>query len=212
VRRLLKFLISIPLFGVGGCGALVGAFGGGAAGTSVLATTAGAATTSVPSIVDQVEPSTRLAMLSPAALLDSNSSLDATIVDSQCRFRTADPPFLVPTIIANKSWTFTGRVNEGKSDYSVGHDAQALEYRSWFGFGTPKQQLNTWPVSMVTLSEMPREYLDDRLTMLSDHTVQVNKTQTDALTKDYINDAQRIQDRVEILVFAFSPDQCPTQQ
>ena len=110
------------------------------------------------------------------------------------RFHTADPPFLVPTTTANKNWTFNGRINEGKrSEGDVG-DAEALEYRSWFGFGWPKQQLNTWPVSMATLSEMPKEYLDDRLTMLSDHTFQVNKAQTDLLTKDYIEDSHKIQD------------------
>jgi hypothetical protein len=66
-------------------------------------------------------------------------------------------------------------------------------------------------VSMVTLSEMPKEYLDDRLTMLSDHTYQVSKVQTDALTKDYIDEARKIQDRVQILVSSFDPDKCPTQ-
>jgi hypothetical protein len=32
---------------------------------------------------------------------------------------------------------------------------QALEYRSFFGFGWPKQQLATWPVAMTTLGEIP---------------------------------------------------------
>jgi RNase P subunit RPR2 len=58
---------------------------------------------------------------------------------------------------------------------------------------------------------MPKEYLDDRLTMLSDHAYQVNKAQTDTLTKDYIDDARKIQDRVQILVSAFDPSKCPTQ-
>lgn len=158
-----------------------------------------------------METSTKLAMFSPAALLVSNPSMDATIVDSQCRFRTADPPFLVPTTTANKWWTFNGRINEGKADGSYIGDAQALEYRSWFGFGWPKQQLNTWPVSMATLSEMPKEYLDDRLTMLSDHPYQVDKAQTDALTRDYIDDSRKIQARVGILITSFDLKECPIQ-
>jgi hypothetical protein len=66
-------------------------------------------------------------------------------------------------------------------------------------------------VSMVTLSEMPKEHLNDRLTMPSDHTYQVDKTQEDALTKDYIEDTKRIQDHVLVLVSAFDPKKCPTQ-
>jgi len=213
VPRSLKFLISVfSLIALSGCAALAGLIPGGSSGSPTSAVpAAGAATTSVPSIIDEVETSTKLAMFSPAALLDGSAVLDATRVDSQCRFRSADPPFLVPTTTANKNWTFNGRVNEGKSDHPVGRDAQVLEYRSWFGFGWPKQQLNTWPVSMMTLSEMPKEYLDDRLAMLSDHTYQVNKTQTDALTKDYIDDSRKIQERVQILVSSFNPDKCPTQ-
>jgi hypothetical protein len=215
VPRVLKILLPVlSLFVLGGCAAL-GALVPGSSGsstTSAAAPAAGAATASVPSIIDEVETSTKLAMFSPAALIDSNAWLDATIVDSQCRFHTADPPFLVPTTTANKNWTFNGRINEGKrSEGDVG-DAEALEYRSWFGFGWPKQQLNTWPVSMATLSEMPKEYLDDRLTMLSDHTFQVNKAQTDLLTKDYIEDSHKIQDRVSILVSSFDLSKCPPAQ
>lgn len=158
-----------------------------------------------------METSTKLAMFSPAALLVASPSLDATIVDSQCRFRTADPPFLVPTTTANKWWTFNGRINEGKPDGSYTGDAQALEYRSWFGFGWPKQQLNTWPVSMATLSEMPKEYLDDRLSMLSDHPYQVNKAQTDALTREYIDDSRKIEERVSIMITSFDLKECPIQ-
>ncbi len=213
VSRLLKFLLPLPgLLALAGCTALAGLFSGGSSGSgSVAAPAAGAATTSVPSIIDQVEPSTRLAMISPAALLNGNASLDATVVGAQCRFRSADPPFLIPTTTANKNWTFNGRINEAKNDAGVVGDAQALEYRSWFGLGWPKQQLNTWPVSMATLSQMPKEYLDDRLTMLTDHQSQVNKTQTDALTRNYIDNARKIQMRVEILVSAFDPSKCPTQ-
>ena len=214
VPRLLKFLLPVmSLFVLGGCAALAGLFsGGGGSSSSAAAPAAGAATTSVPSIFDEVETSTTLAVFSPAALLDGNQWLDATIVGTQCRFHTADPPFLVPTTAANKNWVFNGRFNEGKgTDGTIG-DAQALEYRSWFGFGWPKQQLNTWPVSMATLSEMPKEYLDDRITMLSDHAYQINKTETDELTKEYIANAQKIQAHVSILVSSFDMNKCPAAQ
>ena len=213
VPRVLKILLPVlSLVALGGCaalGALVPSSSSSST-ASAAAPAAGAATASVPSIIDEVETSTKLAVFSPSALLDGNPWLDATIVDSQCRFHTADPPFLVPTTIANKTWTFNGRINEGKRSEGDAGDAQALEYRSWFGFGSPKQQLNSWPVSMATLSEMPKEYLDDRLTMLSDHTFQVNKAQTDALTKEYIDDSHKIQERVSILVSSFDPGKCPS--
>jgi hypothetical protein len=188
------------LFALSGCAGLAGLFSG--AGSSPSSTVG----------IEQVETSTKLAMFSPAALLDGSTSVDETIVQSQCEFRTADPPFLVPTTVANKNWTFTGRVNvdEDQSDHALGHDAQAVEYRSLFGFGWPKQQLNNWPVSMVTLSQMPKEYLDNQLTMPSDHTYPLSKTQSDALAKDYIEDTKQIQDRVQILVSAFDPSKCPT--
>ncbi len=212
VPRFLGLIVTASsLFMFSGCAALAGLIPGGSSSSTATtaAPAAGAATASVPSVLDEMETSTRLAMFSPGALLDGNPSLDATIVDSQCRFRTADPPFLVPTTTANKGWTFNGRINEGKANDSYIGDAQALEYRSWFGFGWPKQQLNSWPVSMATLSEMPKEYLDDRLTMLSDHPYQVNKAQTDALTKDYIDDSRKIQARVSILITSFNLKECP---
>jgi hypothetical protein len=212
--RFLKFLPPIfSLFALSACAALGGLLPGGSSSstpTTAAAPAAGAATASVPSVLDEVEPSTKLAMFSPSALLDGSTSIDQTIVQSQCEFRTADPPFLVPTSVANKTWTFTGRIEKAKATPGA-QDAQALEYRSWFGFGTGKQQLNSWPVSMVTLSEMPKAYLDDRLTMLSDHTYQVNKAQTDALAADYINDSRKIQDRVQILVSSFDSSKCPTK-
>ena len=212
VPRVLKILLHLfSLLTLSGCAALGGLIpsSNSSSTTSAAAPAASAATSSVPSIIDEVETSTKLAVFSPAALLDGSPWLDATIVDSQCRFHTPDPPFLVPTTTANKTWTFIGRINEGKGSEGDIGDAQALEYRSWFGFGWPKQQLNTWPVSMATLSEMPKEYLDDRLTMLSDHSYQVNKVQTDALTKDYIDNARAIQERVSILVSSFDLSKCP---
>jgi len=216
VPRLLKILLPVmSVLILGGCAALGALLPGSSSSTSAgssAAPASGAAVASVPSIFDEVETSTTLAVFSPAALLDGNPWLDASIVGSQCRFHTADPPFLVPTTVANKTWVFNGRFNEGKgTDGTVG-DAQALEYRSWFGFGWGKQQLNTWPVSMATLSEMSKEYLDDRLTMLGDHSYQVNKAETDALTKEYIANSQKIQAHVSLLVSSFDMNKCPASQ
>ncbi len=217
VPRFFKFLLPVfSLFVLGGCAALGALMPTSGSSSSTAATAAapaaGTATVSMPSITDEVEPSTKLAMFSPVALLDGNGALDATIVDSQCRFRSADPPFLVPTSVANKTWVFTGRINEGKADDSYIGDAQALEYRSWFGFGWPKQQLNSWPVSMVTLSEMPQAYLDDRLPMLSDQVLKDNKEQSDMMLRDYFENARAIQTRVQILVSAYDPGKCPSEK
>jgi hypothetical protein len=130
-----SLLLVYSLLTLSGCAGLAGLFSGGSSSPS---STIG---------IEQVETSTKLAMFSPAALLDGSASLDETIVQSQCEFHIADPPFLVPTTVANKNWTFTGRVN-GDKDQSdpptIGHDAQAVEYRSLFGFGWPKQQLSNW--------------------------------------------------------------------
>lgn len=210
-RRFLKFLITLfSVFALTGCAALAGLFGGGSSSSpgSVAAPAAGAATVSVPSIIDEVEASTRVGVLSPPALLDGSVPIDESIVASQCRFHTADPPFLVPTSAANKTWTFTGRINEAKPDDVAEPEGEALEYRSWFGFGASKQQLNSWPLSMYTLSEMPRVYLEDRIGMLSDHAIKINQQQADALTKQYIDDSQKIQDRVQLLVSTFDPSKC----
>lgn len=214
--RFVKFLLTaFSVTGLAGCAALAGLFPSGGSSASpnanAVAPAAGAATASVPSIMDQLEPSTRLAMFSPAALLDENTSLERTILDSQCRFRSADPPFLVPSLNANKLWTFYGRIEEAesKSDKPASI-AEALEYRSWFGLGTPKQQLNTWPVVLVSLSQMPEQYLQDRITMLSDHQQPIDRAQISALTRHYIESSQNIQSRVQILVSSFDPGKCPT--
>jgi hypothetical protein len=211
---LLKFLMAgLSLFVLAGCAALAGLFSsGGNSGTpSAVGPAAGAATQSVPSLLDQVEPSTRLAIFSPASLLDENASLEQTVVASQCRFRTADPPFLVPNPNSDKAWTFYGRVDEARAaDGQPATDAQALEYRSWFGFGTPKQQINTWPLTMVALSQMPAQYLNERMVMLTDHQQQIDKDDTNALAHQYIENSRNIQRRVQLLVNTFDPSKCPS--
>src|SRR5579871_2360169 len=209
-------LVSASLFFLMGCAALAGLFssGGGSASSNSNAVTpvASAATASVPSFMDELEPSTRLVVFSPAALLNQNMSLERTIQVSQCRFGTADPPFLVPNMNVDKNWTFNGRIEEvhSKGDEPAS-SAEALEYRSWFGLGSPKQQLNTWPVALVSLSQMPEQYLQDRITMLSDHQQQIDKTQVGELTRHYIENSRNIQARVELLVSSFDPNRCPSK-
>jgi hypothetical protein len=214
VRKFLKFLLPACFsFLLVGCAALAGSVpsGGGSTSPGAVAPAAGAATSSVPSIMDELEPSTKLAIFSPAVLLDGNTALERTILASQCRFRTADPPFLVPSPNANKTWAFNGRIQEAKSKSDQpAVAAQALEYRSWFGFGSPKQQLNAWPVALVTLSEMPEQYLEDRIAMLSDHQQQIDKAQMVALTTHYVENSQNIEARVQLLVSSFDPSKCPT--
>ena len=209
VLRSLKYLASIAsLFVLTGCPALLGLFGGGGSSPAPAAGT-GAGATVAPSIVDEMETSTKLAIFAPAALLDSNPRLEQTIIESQCKFHTADPPFLAPTLTANKGWTFNGRVNQGKVEDGGEQEAEALEWRSWFGFGWPKQQINSWPLSMVTLSDMPRMYLDDRLQMLGQNNYKLNQRQQDALTQQFIADSQKIREVTHRLVSTFNPDtQC----
>ena len=48
-----------------------------------------------------------------------------------------------------------------------GPTIQALEYKTIFTLGlTGPQQLNAWPVSMVSLSDFPDAYLAERLSFL----------------------------------------------
>ena len=214
-RRFYKsFLASGSLFFLTGSAALSGLFssGGGSASANPNGVTlvASAATASVPSFMDELEPSTRLAVFFPAALLNQNMSLERTVQVSQCRFGTADPPFLVRNMNVDKTWTFNGRIEEAPSkNDEPASSAEALEYRSWFGWGSPKQQLNTWPVALVSLSQMPEQYLQDRMTMLSDHQQQIDKTQLGELTRHYIENSRNIQARVQLLASSFDLSRCP---
>src|ERR1700693_1998485 len=100
VPRILKILLPVfSLFALGGCAGLgaLGPSSSSSSTTTAAAPAASAASASVPSIIAEIETSTKLAVFSPAAMLDSNAWLDAIIVDAQCRFHTPDPPFLVPT-------------------------------------------------------------------------------------------------------------------
>jgi hypothetical protein len=208
VLKVLKYLMpAVSMFAVTGC-ALLGMLGGASSsGPSSSSQGAAAGGTAIPppSIFDQVEKSTPVGLMAPAALLDDNPRLESDIVNAQCKFRTADPPFFVPKGGSdNANWDFVGRLNDRvDGDHEV-REMDAMEYRSFFGFGWPKQQLNTWPVDMVTLSEMPKIYLDQRLAMMSK--VKLDAAQEKELASRYIDDSQKIQDTVRRLESTYNPD------
>src|SRR5690242_12687222 len=190
---------------------MLGGSGGSAGGSPSPAPAAGGAAIPPPSLFDQVEKSTPVGLMSPAALLDGNPRLEADVVSAQCKFRTADPPFFVPKTDSNKDWSFVGRLNDKMDGDREMREMDAMEYRSFFGFGWSKQQLNSWPVDMVTLSEMPKVYLDQRLAMLSK--VKLDEGQQKDLAARYIDDSQKIQDTVERLEKTYNPDvECIPQE
>jgi hypothetical protein len=205
VRRLLPLFSIVILCG---CAApLLSALTGGSSASSSTTPVNAAASLSSnmtpPSMFDQVEESTRVALVNPTAFLNETGRLDLAVIHAQCKFHTPDPPFLVPSEIAQKGWVFNGRLNDS------GHfrEMQALEYRSFFGLGWPKQQINTWPVSMTTLSELPNWYLDQRMTMLAG--AKLEKKEQDTLTRKYVSNSQKIEEAVARLMKTYNPEvQC----
>ena len=202
-----KFAISIlSSLVLTGCAApLLGALtgGGGSTPPPVATASAGGLTVTVPptSVLDEAEPSTKVGLISPAALLAENGQLDVTIIDEQCKFHTPDPPFLIPSdVAAQKGWVFTGRLDD--EDHL--REVQAMEYRSLFGWGWPKQQLNSWPLAMTTLSDLPEAYLEQRLTMLAN--AKLDKPQQDNLAQSYIDDSKTMGETVARLEKSYNPD------
>ena len=142
-------------------------------------------------------------MIGPAAFLNENRLLDGTVIFEQCSFHTSDPPFLVPAdTSAQKGWMFTGRLN---SDDQL-QEMQAMEYRSFFGLGWPKQQTSTWPLDLTTLSEMPNVYLEQRLEMIDG--AKLEKAQQDNLAQSYISNSQKIEEVVSRLEKTYNPEEC----
>jgi hypothetical protein len=201
-------IILVSIFALAGCAApLVGAASGAG---SAAASSAGMAATSLGTnltpapIFDEVEGSTKVGLVGPAAFLNENGELDATIIIEQCRFHTPDPPFLVPeNASTQKGWVFAGRLN---GDDKV-REMQAMEYRSFWGWGWPKQQTGTWPLGMTTLSEMPNAYLEQRLATIGG--TKLEKAQQDSLAQRYISDSQKIEEVVGRLERTYNPEaQC----
>jgi hypothetical protein len=176
-----------------GCAAL-GSLGGSSAGnsssqTESLTSAAGPG----PSPVNIVGRSTKLIFMSPSAVLAGSRDVEKALVQEQCMFHSANPPFLVPAL--GRKWVFIGRMNQGPT-------LQALNYRSIFTLGlTGAQQLNGWPVSLVALSDFSDDYLNERLPMLT-------KAQPDVrsdVLAEYIYNARRIRTVTDWVIRSYSP-------
>jgi hypothetical protein len=145
---LISLLIAAVI--VSGCAALRSLGGGSSSGSAAADATAGAVAPG-PSLFNFVGKSTKFVFVSPSALLADSPQIETSLMREQCMFHTADPPFLVPSF--NQKWLFVGRMNQGPT-------IQALEYKTISTLGlTGPQQLNAWPVSIVSLSDFPDAYL-----------------------------------------------------
>ena len=183
-------IVAAALFS--GCAAL-GSLG--SSGTNSSSQTESLATASGPgpSPVNIVGRSTKFIFMSPSAVLAGSRDVEKALVQEQCMFHSANPPFLVPAL--GQKWVFIGRMNQGPT-------MQALNYRSIFTLGlTGAQQLNGWPVSLVALSDFSDDYLNERLPMLT-------KAQPDVrsdVLAEYIYNARRIRTVTDWVIRSYSP-------
>ncbi|HEV7989264.1 MAG TPA: hypothetical protein VGP23_12310 [Candidatus Binataceae bacterium] len=178
-----------------GCAALGSQ--GGSSGASGIAESAATSAAPGPSLFNFVGRSTKFVFVSPSALLADSSNVEKSLVQEQCMFHNADPPFLVPTF--NQKWLFVGHMNQGPT-------IQALEYRSIFTLGlSGPQQLNSWPVSLVSLSDFSDDYLAERLPV-------VGKAQPDVrsdVLAEYIANSKRIRYITDSIIRNYNPQvQC----
>jgi hypothetical protein len=100
-----------------GCAALASQGGSSGSGTSNVAESAATTGAPGPSVFNFVGRSTKFVFVSPSALLADSSTVEKSLVQEQCLFHSADPPFLVPAF--NQKWLFVGRMNEGPTDSSA---------------------------------------------------------------------------------------------
>jgi hypothetical protein len=208
VRSMIKLLIlSVSILGFAGCAALpfLGTSTGGASngGASSGAANIGTLASSVPnpSVFDYAGRDIKVPYVSPAALLDDSLTLEAGILQQQCRFQTPDPLFLVP--VSSTAFMFDGRLNEDRS-------FQVLSYRSMLmlGLGRGTQQLSRWPVKLAALGDMPKLFLEERLDLPAN--AKLAPAQQQALAQEFIDDSKKIQTTVERLEKTFDPDrECP---
>jgi hypothetical protein len=193
-------LVLISSFGIAGCAAL--AAGGG---TTTTSGAEGAMSTvsamPKPSDFDYVGKSdTKVKFVNPASLLTGSSRVDARVIEEQCAFHSADPLFFIPNEKSEGAWTFAGRMNDDGT-------FQALDYQSIFslGIGEGAQQVGTWPVKLVPLSDFPDEYLQDRLSFVAAD--KIDGTDQHALTTRYIANSQRLEQHVAQLEQAYDPQE-----
>jgi hypothetical protein len=195
-RKMRKITIVEVLFAgaiFSGCAALASQGGSSGSGTSNIAESA--ATTGVPgpSLFNIVGRSTKFVFVSPSALLANSNTVEKSLVQEQCLFHSADPPFLVPAF--NQKWLFVGRMNEGPT-------IQALEYRSLLTLGlTGTQQLNAWPMSLVSLSDFSDDYLAERLAVIARAQPDVRSD----ILAEYINDSRHIREVTDSVIKNYNP-------
>jgi hypothetical protein len=151
-----------------------------------------------PSVLDITSSSTEVAYISPAALLTPQSGIENSIRHEQCYFKTPDPMFFVPDEGRKVNWTLAGKLDADRHFHTD-------EYRSLLTLGLVpgSEQVNSWPVELVSLADMPQVFLDQRLPILA----QAKLPDLDAhqLAQQYVEQAQRIQQIVQHLEVSFDP-------
>ncbi|MGH7906793.1 MAG: hypothetical protein ACREP6_09215 [Candidatus Binataceae bacterium] len=202
---ILLLLIASALPVVSGCaaGAATGALGnaGTAVNNGLTLASSTAQTVSSPSVFQRLSTSTKVPFISPAALYDDSPVLEADVVWDQCKFHTPDPVFFVPA--PDQKLYFAGRLGPNRN-------FQSMVYKNIlaFGFGTGTVQLNTWPLQLASLAQMPQLYLDHRLTLPS--TAKLPKDEQREMVETYMEQAQRIQAVVSRLERNYVPRRvCP---
>ena len=159
-----------------------------------------------PSVMDYTADSTKIAFLAPAALTSGNRSTEASVVKEQCYFKTADPLFFVPDEAQQPTWDFVGRLD------ATNH-FEALEYRSILTLGLTHGdvQLNSWPVELIALSDIPEVFLQQRLTLLAQAKLQPSDEHE--LAQQFIKQSQKLQEVVTGLESQFNPKiTCPKRE
>lgn len=182
-----------------GCAALAApALSSGSSASSTVTSNA----VSNPSSLDYISHSTRVAFLSPAALLVHNSWTEGYVIGEQCYFKTPDPIFFVPEE-DQPTWDFTGRLD-------AAHHFEALEYKSilTLGLGSGNVQLNSWPVKLVSLADMPSAYLSDRMALLDKTKLPAAAQQE--LAQEFLRRSNEIAHVVNRLESDYSPTECPS--
>jgi len=181
-----------------GCAALAGTA---ATSTGTAVSSAASDVVTSPSALDFVGHSTKVAFLSPAALLAHNSWTEGYVIGEQCYFKTPDPLFFVPNE-SQPTWDFAGRLDPS-------NHFEALEYKSLLtlGMGSGNVQLNSWPVRLVSLADMPSAYLSDRITLLNQ--TKLSAADQQELTQEYMQRSNDIAAVVQRLEADYSPSECP---
>jgi len=182
-----------------GCAGLFAAGSGTPAGISSSETGATSAVVANPSVFDYTTGSTKIEFLSPAAFLPDNPWIEQRVVHEQCYFKTPDPVFLVPNW-NTPTWTFAGRLNKDSF--------QSLEYRSLLTLGLidGDVQLNTWPLQLISLSDMPEAFLQQRLPLPAQ--AKMDAADQREVIQDDLRRAERIRGVIERLEKQYDPAKC----